>query len=118
MRRLWLLLLAFVLPLQMSWAAVHLCDDTRPLAHAVQAVEFGDDHADQADSSSSGAQAEHSADACCGSAHGCHGLHHLMGQASCDFAAPAVKQLLALSGASPPLSELLTRVERPKWLAA
>lgn len=116
MKRLLLLLLAFVLPLQMSWAAVHFCDDEKLVAHAVAAAEQGA-HAAAAEGQPD-AKAEKIADACCGAAHGCHGLHHLMGQADPAFAPTATTQMPAPSGAAPPLSEAQSRIERPNWSAA
>ncbi|TWO72984.1 hypothetical protein FN976_01730 [Caenimonas sedimenti] len=118
MRRFLLLLLAFVLPLQMSWAAAHFCDDEKLVAHAVAAAEHaGHDHGAQADEQSD-AKAEKIADACCGAAHGCHGLHHLMGQADLAFLPSVAAQMPAPSGAAPPLGGIHSRIERPNWLAA
>jgi hypothetical protein len=120
MRRLLLLLLAFVLPLQMSWAATHFCDDEQLVAQAVAAAELGDHARNGHDTAEkkSDAKAEKIADACCGAAHGCHGLHHLMGQADPDFVPNASGQTLARFFAAPPLGESRSRIERPKWLAA
>lgn len=118
MRRWLLLLLAFVLPLQMSWAAVHVCHDelATVLAHA-QAAES--DHAIALDVSKADLEdGEQFSDACCGAAHSCHGLHHLMGHACPQFTAQPSSQINLSSGASPPLSLPSARVERPKWLAA
>ena len=118
MRRFLLLLLAFVLPLQMSWAAAHFCDDEKLVAHAVAAAEQnGRDHAGAADEQSD-PKAEKIADACCEAAHGCHGLHHLMGQADPALAPSAATQMPAPSGAAPPVSEARSRIERPNGSAA
>lgn len=66
MRRFLLLLLAFVLPLQMSWAAAHFCDDEKLVAHSIAAAEQGNHvHGAAAEEQSDG-QAEKIADACCG----------------------------------------------------
>lgn len=118
MRRFLLLLLAFVLPLQMSWAAAHFCDDEKLVAHAIAAAEQGEHVHDAAAEEQSDGQAEKIADACCGAAHGCHGLHHLMGQADPALAPTAATQMPAPSGAAPPLSEAQSRIERPNWSAA
>lgn len=117
MRRLGLFLLVFVLTLQMSWAAVHYCDDTREVAHAMTADEAGHVHEAEADDQAD-VNAEKIADACCGAAHGCHGLHHLMGQADPEFAAMTSSLGSPPSGTGPPLSGAHTRIERPNWLAA
>lgn len=121
MRRFLLLLLAFVLPLQMSWAATHFCDDAQLVAQAVASAELGDHahdgHHERADEQSD-SKAEKIADSCCGAAHGCHGLHHLMGHGDLAFSTSASTQMPAPSGAAPPLSEARSRIERPNWLAA
>lgn len=118
MRSLFILLLALVLPMQMSWAASHFCDDERLVAHAVAAAGKGG-HLHEADAGKqSDAQAEKIADACCGAAHGCHGLHHLMGHEALGFATATSTQMRAHSGASPPLTGPCSRIERPNWLAA
>lgn len=118
MRRFLLLLLAFVLPLQMSWAATHFCDDEKLVARAVAAAEQGGHALDAAGEEQSDAKAEKIADACCGAAHGCHGLHHLMGHADSTSAQAAAIQMPAPSGAAPPLSDARSRIERPNWSAA
>jgi hypothetical protein len=117
MKRFWLLLLAFVLPLQMSWAAVHFCDDT-PVAAAASAVEghahqAGEHHAQPEQGAKTAA-----ADACCIAAHGCHGLHSLMAQEA------PVSKAVSTSGVQPSCDAILlsglfdSRVERPQWSAA
>lgn len=118
MRRLVLIFLAFVLPLQMSWAAAHFCDDERWVVHAVAAAELGEHvHAAVADEQSD-AKGEKIADACCEAAHGCHGLHHLMGQADPEVASIASTQMQAPSGTAPSLCGPRSRIERPNWFAA
>jgi hypothetical protein len=118
MKRLLLLLLALILPMQMSWAASHFCDDERLVAQAVAAAELGGHVHEGATDEQSDAQTEKIADACCGAAHGCHGLHHLMGHEDLAFATSTTTQMPALSGAAPPLSDARSRIERPNWLAA
>lgn len=107
MRRLVLLLLMFVLPLQTSWGAVHFCDDDSRVSHAIEAAAEPGDTDDP-----------HAADPCCAAAHGCHSLHHLMDHAATALAAVDRGQVLAAAGASPPLGEIRTRIERPNWSAA
>lgn len=118
MKRAFLLLLALILPLQMSWAASHFCDDQRLVAQTVAAAELGGHVHQEAATEQSDAQAEKIADSCCGAAHGGHGLHHLMGHAAPVFAPTMATQMPAHSGAAPPLSEARSRIERPNWLAA
>jgi hypothetical protein len=117
MRRLFILSLALILFTQMSWAASHFCDDERLVAQAIAAAAGGHVH-EAAVAEQSDTQAEKIADACCGAAHGCHGLHHLMGHADLAFATSALTQMPAPSGAAPPISEARSRIERPNWLAA
>ncbi|MEJ7931447.1 hypothetical protein WG922_15840 [Ramlibacter sp. AN1015] len=118
MRRWLLLLLAFVLPLQMSWAAVHACHDELATATA-HAQAPGSDRAIALDVSNVEIEdGKQFSDACCGAAHACHGLHHLMGHAAPEFTAQVSSQINLTSGPAPALIQLSARVERPKWLAA
>lgn len=119
MRRLFLLLLALILPMQMSWAATHFCDDEKLVAAQVHAAFGGHGHEEgSADKPAGDAQAEKIADACCGAAHGCHVLHHLMSQEDLAFALIESSQTPAHRAAAPPLSVARSRIERPNWLAA
>lgn len=118
MRRFLVLLLALVLSMQMSWAATHFCDDQRSVGLAVAAAGQGGHVHAEAVGEQSDLNAEKIADACCGAAHNCHGLHHIMGQADPEFAARASTQMPARSGAAPPLGEVLSRIDRPNWFAA
>lgn len=118
MRRFCLLLLVLVLPLQMSWAAAHFCDDERMVAHAVAVAERGEHAHDAVAEQQSDAQAEKIADSCCGAAHGCHGLHHLMGQADPEIAPTVSSQVPAPWGVAPMPSGPRWRIERPNWSAA
>lgn len=118
MRRLFILSLALILFTQMSWAASHFCDDERLVSQAIAAAAEGQHVHEAAVAEQSDAQAEKIADACCAAAHGCHGLHHLMGHADLAFATSASTQMPAPSGAAPPLSGARSRIERPNWSAA
>ena len=117
MHRFWLLLLLFVLPVQMSWAAIHHCDDTASevavvLAAAAEAT--GDsavapsDEAVAADASAKNAP----------SAHPCHGLHEIMGHATQSVVEAAKEMVLAGSQPIFRPSALASRHERPQWAAA
>ncbi len=118
MTRFVLLLLALILPMQMSWAASHFCDDGRLVAPTVAVAKTGGHVHAVAAQEQSESQAEKIADACCGAAHGCHGLHHLMGHEDLAFNTSTSTQMPAPSGAAPPLSDARSRIERPNWLAA
>lgn len=124
MRRFWLVLLAFVLPLQMSWAAVHFCDES---AHAIsvdQAEQVVLDFGQQADETgkikggSDPAKPDALADACCSAAHGCHGLHSIIGPADGIPLSPQPAHILAASSPALVERDALSRIERPQWLAA
>lgn len=112
MRRFWLLLLLMVLPVQMSWAAIHHCDDTpRPVGVAQaadHAVADAPDGQRPADGSVTNAP----------SAHACHGLHELMNQPVDVFAGPTAATVVA--SAQPPFcaSVIASRRDRPQWAAA
>lgn len=118
MRRILLSLLTLVLSMQMGWAASHFCDDERLVVLAVAAAEQGGHvHAEPADGQSD-SKAEKIADACCGAAHNCHGLHHILGQADAEFGSRASTQMPAPSAAAPPVGEVISVIERPNWPAA
>lgn len=120
MRRFWLLLLVVVLPFQMSWAAVHYCDDERLLSTTVEAsMTAGHDHDGQTAKQRAGDQnSEKIADACCGASHGCHGLHHLMPHTEASLPSAGRAAVAAARDGPFTCGFLATRVERPKWLAA
>ena len=119
MKRFLLLFLAFVLPLQMSWAAVHMCDDGIVVSTSAALVEAeGDRHDVETLKKSESEQPGKLVDTCCGAAHSCHGLHHLMAQANPHFGSAAATQIPIASRATPHPGYVLSRVDRPKWLAA
>ena len=119
MRRFWLLLLAFVMPLQMSWAAVHFCDDDKAPVAIVAATTDVDQLSHGHDQQESQSQAGGVlADGCCTAAHGCHGLHNLMTQAAPSlFAIPSSSHLAALDQRLAQ-RQFADRHERPQWSAA
>lgn len=116
MKRFWLLLLAVLMPLQMSWAAVHFCADEMPLAtvHAVEAVNSHHQHA----APSKAADKDVSGEPSCGAVHSCHGLHNIMPLDDADAAIHSPSLSLpgflthTIPGAYP------ARHERPQWTAA
>jgi hypothetical protein len=116
-KKFWLLLLAFVLPLQMSWANVHVCDESSPAIAASQVIEANEHHSDVGNAAER-VDANAVADSCCCASHSCHGLQSLMaaGQAlglRAEAAGTVADFTAALSG-----QRLGNRIERPQWLAA
>lgn len=107
MKRWLIVLLIFVLPLQMSWASLHVCDDSS--APAASEFVFTDGHS-AADAASS------LADACCASAHACHGLHTAMCECS-PFLAVTVpaSSHLSFTCLTLGLGGILTAIDRPQW---
>jgi hypothetical protein len=122
MRRFCLLLLALVLPLQMSWAAMHFCDGITPAAATVQASEHsGESHAHASSASQHGDgidQTDLTVDPCCDAAHGCHGLHTLMNQDDSNGHAVAAAHFIFSSPLVLARNAFSTRHERPQWPAA
>lgn len=111
-----------LLPIQMSWAAMHICDDDIAVAEVTAQVmhQSGQhEHDHQVIKASQGDTGKaHVADACCFAGHGCHSLHSLMvsdaSQASVSDSAHALNALHSqLAGGA-----FSARHERPKWPAA
>lgn len=117
MRRFWLLLLLVVLPVQVSWAAIHHCDDT---ASGVAAVLAGAPQAtgDHGLPASDEAPAAEKTGQNTPSAHPCHGLHELMGQGTPSSLEAADETVLASSQPVFRPSPISPRHERPQWAAA
>ena len=116
-KRLFLILLVMLLPIQMSWAAVHVCDDGAGAASYVQALQ-PPAHEHAFDAASVPDDKTHLADTCCVTGHGCHGLHSLMvGKSSQGCLADRAH---AMNGQDSQLTDgaLSARHERPKWPAA
>lgn len=116
-KRHFLILLVMLLSLQMSWAAAHVCDDVVGAASYVQPVQSSaDEHA--LDTAKVAVDKTHAADTCCGTGHGCHGLHSLMvGESSQGCLADRAH---AMYGPDSQLTDGApsARHERPKWPAA
>ena len=116
-KRFFLILLIMLLPIQMSWAAIHVCDDDAGPVSYVQVMEQSA-HDHDFDAASASSDKTHSADTCCVTGHGCHGLHSLMAsESSHDAFAVSTHAFNALH------SQLAggaysARHERPKWPAA
>ena len=116
MNRFWLLLLACILSVQTSWAAVHFCDEAAPLARAAAAQ----DHAGalgalhDADDATGGIHG----DQCCSAAHGGHVLQSLMSQEPHALAVGSVHAAPAEPRQPRKRERFPERVERPQWSAA
>lgn len=116
MRRFWLLLLLMVLSTQMSWAAVHRCDDTAAseavLTVPLQAGDYVTEGPldDQRDAETPAKKSP--------SAHPCHGVHELMAHVPQVLVEPANES--ALLSAEPFFRPAIfaSRRDRPRWLAA
>lgn len=117
MKRFWLLLLLFVMPLQTSWAAVHFCDDDLAAATVIAEPSGSHDHAAPGKQTNpQGGQAL--VDACCGAAHGCHGLHNLMAQAPYRVLAAANPGFAVSTDHRLIQRQFADRHERPQWPVA
>jgi hypothetical protein len=117
MRRVWILLLALMLPLQMTWAAAHgYAHDADVAAHVRVESQLK-----LATAASSDAAADHQAEAkghgCCDMAHTCHGSATLMPTLALQFDAGPRAPLSPADGAFM-LQMLVTRHERPQWVPA
>lgn len=113
-----------LLPIQMSWAAMHICDDDVAVADLTAQLmhesphEHEHDHQVIVKASQGDTGKAHVADACCFAGHGCHSLHSLMvsepSQVSLVDSAHALNALHSqLAGGA-----FSARHERPKWPAA
>jgi hypothetical protein len=111
-RRIWLLVLVFFLPLQMTWAAVHgYSHDADMAAHSSSvAAEF----LAQADPEPHADVAGHG---CCSVSHSCHGSPSLVAIALFALAAPS-RCVLNPNTRAFKARELVSRHERPQWLPA
>lgn len=115
MRRFWLLLLLLVLPVQMSWAAVHACEDSITVGGAVLAaidapVDLSVDPVDDPSMEESGQAGS--------SVHACTSLHELMADRVHALLEPATVRLLDLRETAIRLQALPSRPDRPQWPAA
>ena len=116
MRRAWLLFLVLVLPLQMTWAAVHgYADGADAVGHASMQVHAQAGVAADADLEA-GQQAQPSGDGCCDVAQSCHGSPMLPTRA---FILVTESGVLLNPSGHPLLPQVLARRhERPQWAPA
>jgi hypothetical protein len=121
MKNLWLLMLAIVIPMQTSWAAMHVCEGagiTLTAAAQHQEAAHAPSAATAVDADQNSEVANPLADTCCSSAHGCHGLHSLMAQADRPMSVvlPSVSYKSSDTLLEP--GHAHARLERPNWSAA
>jgi poly(3-hydroxybutyrate) depolymerase len=117
MRRVWILLLVMMLPLQTAWAAVHgYAHDADVAAHARVESQMKVDVAGAADTVVDH-QTEADGHGCCDMAHSCHGSATLMPTLVIQLGAEARSLLNASDGAFT-LQMLVTRHDRPNWVPA
>ena len=116
MKKFWLLLLVFILPVQMSLAAVHLCDDgiaVPTMSHAFEPSDAGDVH-QEAHQHPTDHGAEHLSDA----GHGCNAFHGLTSQDGNTVGVATAANFISMSHLLPVPGAFSTRHERPQWLPA
>lgn len=117
MRRVWILLLVMMLPLQMAWAAAHgYAHDADVAAHARVESQIKVDVAASADATVD-QQSESNGHGCCDMAHSCHGSATLMPTSVIQLGTQARSLLNASDGAFM-LQTLVTRHDRPNWVPA
>lgn len=120
MKRFWLLLLAFVLPLQMTWAAMHLCGGSSTHSTSEVAQFAADQHSSLsslADEGPDPIEISNLADSC-GAGHGCHGLHTAMLHPAADLPIVLSASFLSSIDSQLALRQFVQRHERPQWFAA
>lgn len=117
MRRVWLLVLALLLPLQMTWAAVHgYAHDADASAHVHAEVQAKVDAATDLDLAPD-QQADAKGHGCCDMAHSCHGTATMVPTPVLQLTIASRSPLNSSPRALMP-QELVTRHERPQWAAA
>jgi hypothetical protein len=117
MRRVWILLLVLMLPLQMTWAAAHgYAHDADVAAH----VRVESQIKAEVTASSEAAvdqQVEAKGHGCCDMAHTCHGSATMVPTFALQLHTDA-RNLLSPSDEACTLQMLFTRHERPQWVPA
>lgn len=116
MRRFWLLFLLVVLPVQMSWAAVHACEDGTALAGNVLAALEAKAEAPVAPALDDVPMEESKQGA--PSVHACDGFHELMADQVQAAVEPASASFRVVSDTVMRLNAIAARVDRPQWRAA
>lgn len=113
MRRVWLLLLALVLPLQAAWASAHGYAHDAAASHAAVAVTAAEAGTDSGADLHAGGKNH----GCCDISHSCHGSPSLVPSRTPQAEAGAGSLLNPSSRALTPRI-LVSRLERPQWPAA
>lgn len=115
MRRFLLLLLLVVLPVQMSWAAVHACEHSIAVGDS-GLVKLG--AGELSTSSSLDDAPTKAADQGQSSVQACDGLHELMTERTDAVLEPAVTSFLYVRESVVRLRVVADRLDRPQWRAA
>ena len=121
MRNFWLLILVVVIPMQTSWAAMHVCESagvTLTAAAQHQEVAHAPSAAKVVDTDQNSEVVNPLADTCCSAAHGCHGLHSLMAQAGNTISVVLPSFSYKSSDTLLEPGHAHARLERPNWSAA
>lgn len=116
MRRFWLLLLLVVLPIQMSWAAVHACEDSMAVGGAVLSALGSVRDAAVAPALDEAAVDEPEQGG--SSVHACEGLHELMTDRAHAMPTRAGAGILVAPEPLRRLPAMAARLDRPQWPAA
>jgi hypothetical protein len=117
MRRVWILLLALMLPLQMTWAAAHgYAHDADVAAHVRAETQMKVDTSASSDAAAE-QQSEAKGHGCCDMAHTCHGSATLVPTLALQVGAGGRSPLSPSDGAFM-LQMLVPRHERPQWVPA
>lgn len=118
MRRFWLLLLVMVLPLQMSWAAIHYCNDDLGGAGSsvVTSAQPSKAAGDIATANEQRPEGSFGAEAPCTCP--CHGVHELPPYAAVRIPEAAATSVLNHSQQRLHPLPFASRHDRPQWSAA
>jgi hypothetical protein len=115
MRRVWILLLALMLPLQMAWAAAHgYAHDADVAAHAHVESQVKGDLASAAADNAVEHEWEAKGHGCCDMAHTCHGSATMVPTSVVQLGTDARSRLNAREGVFM-FQILATRHDRPNW---
>jgi hypothetical protein len=112
-KRVWLLLLVWVLSVQTSWAAVHFCDEAARASHTPASHQHADlfpqtdEHGGTGDAGLP--------DACCSVAHAYHGLQSLISQDATELALLPASTLRIEARQPVARDRFAERHERPQW---
>ena len=118
MRRVWILLLVLMLPLQMAWAAAHgYAHDADATSHVRVESQIKADAVSEASGTAVEHQSETKGHGCCDMAHTCHGSATMVPTAATQLDTDA-RNLLNASDGVFMLQMLVARHDRPNWVPA